>query len=135
LEDRSLKTCLVLWVYYKKILTNNNTWYIIPYIGIAKINIPMKAKLLFHRKNIEPNGDITEMKIWQVQDSKDKPHGLKYSLVYIQNGKRVIGFDNAEGKGDHKHYKGKEYKYDFKSINNLINDFYGMIEKIRRDEI
>ena len=68
-----------------------------------------KAKLLFHRKNIESNGDIIEMKIWQMPDSKDKPHGLKYSLVYIQNGKRIIGFDNAEGKGDHKHYRGKEY--------------------------
>jgi hypothetical protein len=94
-----------------------------------------RAKLLFHRKNIESNGDIIEMKIWQVPDSKDKPHGLKYSLVYIQNGKRVVGFDNAEGKGDHKHYGGKECCYDFTSVDNLIKDFYSMIEKIRSDRL
>ena len=75
------------------------------------------------------------MKIWQVPDSKDKPHGLKYSLVHIQNGKRVIGFDNSEGKGDHKHYRVKEYGYDFTSVDNLIKDFNSMIEKIRRDRL
>ena len=68
-------------------------------------------------------------------DSKDKPHGLKYSLVYIQNGKRIIGFDNAEGKGDHKHHRGKEYGYDFTNVDNLIKDFYNMIEKIRGDRL
>jgi hypothetical protein len=35
------------------------------------------VELLFYRKNIEPNGDIVEMKIWQVPHSKKKPHGLK----------------------------------------------------------
>jgi hypothetical protein len=63
----------------------------------------MSVELLFYRKNIEPNGDIIEMKIWQVPRSKDKPHGLKYSLVYIRDGKRLIGYDNAESKGDHRH--------------------------------
>ena len=48
--------------------------YIIPY---------MKAELLFHRKNIERNGDIVEMLMWKVPPSKDRPHGLKYSLVYV----------------------------------------------------
>ncbi len=67
----------------------------------------MSVELLFYRKNVEPNGDIVEMKIWQVPRSKDKPHGLKYSLVYIRDGKRIIGYDNAEGKGDHRHYGGR----------------------------
>ena len=26
----------------------------------------MSVNLLFYRKNIEPNGDVVEMKIWQV---------------------------------------------------------------------
>lgn len=47
----------------------------------------MTVDLLFYRKNIEPKGDIIEMKIWQVPHSKDKPHGLKYSLVYIGKAK------------------------------------------------
>lgn len=34
----------------------------------------MNVELLFYRKNIEPNGDIVEMKIWQVPAAKDKPY-------------------------------------------------------------
>lgn len=49
----------------------------------------MTVDLLFYRKNIEIDGDIIEMKIWNVPQSKDKPHGLKYSLAYIKEGKRV----------------------------------------------
>lgn len=95
----------------------------------------MSGTLLFYRKNIEPEGNIVEMKIWQVPHSKDRPHGLKYSLVYIQEGKRIIGYDNAEGKGDHKHYRNKEYPYHFKDMDTLIEDFYNDVEKARRDEL
>jgi len=92
----------------------------------------MDADLFFYRKNIEPNGDIVEMKIWKVPHSKDRPHGLKYSLVYIRESKRVLGYDNAEGKGDHRHYRGKESRYHFKDIGTLIEDFYDDVENIRK---
>lgn len=95
----------------------------------------MDVDLLFHRKNIEQNGDIIEMKIWKVPYSKDRPYGLKYSLVYIKEGKRVLGYDNSEGKGDHKHYRGKEFSYHFKNIDALIKNFYADIEKIKRGEL
>ena len=64
------------------------------------------------------------MKIWQVPHSKVKPHGLKYSLVYIRKGERIVGYDNAERKGDHKHFRGDEIPYDFKDMDTLISDFY-----------
>ena len=64
--------------------------------------------------------------------SKNKSHEFKYSLVYIRDGKRLIGYDNAEGKGDHKHYKHKEYAYHFTDMDALIIDFYDDVEKIRR---
>jgi hypothetical protein len=88
------------------------------------------GNLLFYRKNILPNGDIVEMKIWQVPETLGKPHGLKYSLVYIRKGERLIGYDNAEGKGDHRHYLGKEFAYTFKDIETLAEDFYRDIERI-----
>ena len=72
------------------------------------------------------------MKIWQVPRSKDKPHGLKYSLVYIREGRRIVGYDNAESKGDHKHYWGREHPYRFKDMDTLIKDFYKDAEKARR---
>ncbi|MBI5098799.1 MAG: hypothetical protein HZB30_06125 [Nitrospirae bacterium] len=95
----------------------------------------MRGELLFYRKNIEPNGDIVEMKIWQVPHSKDKAHGLKYSLVYIREDKRVIGYDNAESKGDHKHYKAHESSYEFINVDTLIKDFYSDVEKFKRGEL
>ena len=95
----------------------------------------MKARLIFFRKNIEANGDIVEMRIWKVPSSKRSPSGLKYSLVYIRGGKRIIGYDNAEGKGHHRHYKGREFAYDFRDVDNLIKDFYEDVEKVRRSEL
>ena len=95
----------------------------------------MSVNLLFYRKNIEPNGDIVEMKIWQVPHSKDKPYGLKYSLVYVRGGRRIIGYDNAEGKRDHRHCRNKEYSYHFRGVDALIEDFYSDVEKARRGEL
>ena len=42
---------------------------------------------------------------------------------------RVIGYDNAEGKGDHRHYKDTEKPYSFKSIERLLEDFHKDIER------
>lgn len=95
----------------------------------------MSVELIFYRKNIEPDDEIIEMKIWKIPHTKDKTHGLKYSLVYIKEDKRLIGYDNAEGKGDHKHCRGREYPYKFKDIDALITDFYLDIERARRGEL
>ncbi len=95
----------------------------------------MKARLLFYRRNVEPNGDVIEMKMWKVPVSIDRPEGVKYSLVYVKGGKRIVGYDNAEGKGHHRHYKGQEGVYSFSGVDVLIKDFYRDVEKIRRGEI
>ena len=66
------------------------------------------------------------------EPTKDKPHGYKYSLVYIVNGERVIGYDNTEDKGDHRHYKNKEEPYEFKNIDKLFEDFYQDIRRVKK---
>ncbi len=58
-------------------------------------------------------------------------HGLKYSLVYIVEGARVIGYDNERNKGDHRHFKGKETPYRFRSIEELLADFVADVERLR----
>ena len=65
----------------------------------------MKARLIIHNKVYDANGHIVEVKMWQVDPAADKPHGYKYALAYIVNEARVIGSDNGEGKGDHRHYR------------------------------
>ena len=67
--------------------------------------------------------------------TKDKPHGFKYSLVYIVDNKRVLGYDNSEGKRDHRHIKDKEFNYKFESIDKLFHDFKRAIEGFKEGKL
>ncbi|MCX5804301.1 MAG: DUF6516 family protein [Proteobacteria bacterium] len=93
----------------------------------------MKTQLVFHQKVTNEKGGTVEVKIWELpQTSKDKPHGYRYSLVYILNGTRIIGYDNGERKGDHRHYGNREEPYRFISIERLFEDFYRDIRRCSR---
>ena len=91
----------------------------------------MKAELLYHEKKYYEDSSFREIKIWGVPQSGDKPRGYKYSFVYIVKGVRVIGYDNAEGRGDHKHHGDKELPYKFQDLEKLWHDFTGDVRKYR----
>ncbi len=91
----------------------------------------MKAKLVYHVKEYHADGSIQEIKIWEVTTSKEKPHSLKYSFAYIVEGERVVGYDNAEGKGDHRHIQGREYPYEFQGLDKLWSDFQTDIQRMK----
>lgn len=55
-------------------------------------------------------------------------HPFKYRLVFVRNGKRIVGYDNERGKGDHKHLHGQELLYAFADIDTLISDFLADVE-------
>jgi hypothetical protein len=96
----------------------------------------MKARLVEYIKTPDEAGNTIEIKIWQLPEAtEDKPHGYKYSFVYIVGKRRVIGYDNAEGRGDHRHVKGKVEPYSFVSIRKLADDFYSDIERYKRGEL
>lgn len=46
-----------------------------------------------------------------------------------------MGYDNAEGKGDHKHYFDREFAYSFKSVDKLISDFLKDVKKAEKGEL
>ena len=72
------------------------------------------------------------MIIWQLpEENPERPHGLKYRLYYGKNGERLIAYDNERGKGDHRHFRGLEDRYDFNSIDRLIADFLSDVKKLR----
>ncbi|OQY58240.1 MAG: hypothetical protein B6245_12780 [Desulfobacteraceae bacterium 4572_88] len=93
----------------------------------------MKSKLIRHDKLTDECGNTVEIKMWSVPKTEDKPYGFKYSLVYIVNGERAVGYDNAERKGDHRHYKGREEPYHFVSLEKLAADFYKDTEQTKKD--
>ncbi len=91
----------------------------------------MKGRLIQYRKFTDELGNTIETKLWKVPVSKVKPHGYKYSLVYIVNDQRIIGYDNHEGRSDHRHYGKIVELYQFESLEKLIGDFYKDIEKFK----
>ena len=95
----------------------------------------MRGRLIRHIKVREDSGNIVEVKMWQVNPSAGRPHGYKYSLVYIVKGRRVTGYDNSEGKGDHRHYREKTEPYRFKDLKGLTEDFYRDIERFKEGKL
>ncbi len=89
----------------------------------------MKALLIRHDRFNDTYGNIVEMKIWSVPITEYTPYGVKYSLVYIVNGKRVVGYDNERGKGDHRHIDGEQASYVFIDVDALVDDFIADVEE------
>jgi hypothetical protein len=83
-----------------------------------------KATLLFAERRELATGDLLQVRIWAVPEPvPPSAHALKYSLVYIVAGERVVGYDNERGKGDHRHYRAIEESYQFTSPEQLLIDF------------
>ena len=92
----------------------------------------MKATLIRHDTVTDELGNTVQIKLWKIPPTPDKPKGYKYSLAYIVAGERVIGYDNAEQKGDHRHYGSLEETYNFTTLRQLTNDFLNDIEEFKR---
>jgi hypothetical protein len=91
-----------------------------------------KAVLLLHRKRIYDDGGILEMKLWRVPtEVPGSEHQLKYSLYYGEVGRRLVGYDNERGKGDHRHYADREHRYVFTDVQRLVTDFLSDVQRVR----
>lgn len=93
-----------------------------------------KAELVIHRRVVEPDGSLVEIRVWQTPKTLRQPHGFKYSLVYIVGGHRVLGYDNAHGY-DHRHIRNEGYSYTFSSPSTLVEDFLLDLEAIREGDL
>jgi hypothetical protein len=83
----------------------------------------MNATEIFRTKEMHGAG-VVEIVIWQVPEPvppSEHPH--KYRLAYAVEGKRVVGYDNERGKGDHKHLGDREEPYRFVNPQQLMADF------------
>ena len=92
----------------------------------------MSARLISRFKDVTPDGAIIEWVVWRVpQPVPPTGHGFKYRAVYIVDGQRVVGFDNERGKGDHCHLDGQELPYEFRGVEQLVEDFIAAVESRR----
>lgn len=92
-----------------------------------------KGRLVLHTKYIDEVGGITEMKVYQVPRTPSTPRGYKYSLVYVFNGQRLVGYDNHERKGDHRHHGDETVPYVFTSLETLVKDFLADAAAMRKE--
>ncbi|MEQ8346780.1 MAG: DUF6516 family protein [Sneathiellaceae bacterium] len=92
----------------------------------------MNAELLFQQRIDYDDGGIVEMVIWRVPVAvPGSTHWLKYSLFYGRPGLREVGYDNERGKGDHRHFMGRETGYAFRSVEQLVADFWADVRTVR----
>ncbi|HEX3881831.1 MAG TPA: DUF6516 family protein [Stellaceae bacterium] len=63
-----------------------------------------------------------------------RAYAYKYSLFYGSSGRRLVGYDNEPGKGDHRHYEDVEESYRFTTPEQLIRDFLADVRRIRRQQ-
>ena len=93
----------------------------------------MRAAPVSRLKHELDDGAIVEMAIWKMpQKVAGSHHGFKYRLYFRKGGKRLVGYDNERGKGDHRHVLGRELAYRFTSPDRLIADFLANVEEARR---
>ena len=91
-----------------------------------------RASLLVRGRETYEDGAFAEIRIWHVATPVlPSRHRYKYSLAYVVNGNRLIGYDNERGKGDHRHFGEREELYQFVSLDRLLEDFWKDMRRIR----
>ncbi|MBI1779340.1 MAG: hypothetical protein HYR63_28740 [Proteobacteria bacterium] len=95
----------------------------------------MRAELLIRERVVYPDGSLVEMVVWRVpRPVAPSPHGFKYRFAYVVGRKRLVGYDNERGKGDHRHFMGRERAFTFTSIEELLARFVAEVEALRNEQ-
>ena len=93
----------------------------------------MKARLL-QRNEVFVDQDLwAEIVVWVVPTSvRGSEHEYKYRFALIDKDRCVLRYDNEAGKGDHKHIGDVEVPYDFRTLDQMQDDFWTDVELYRR---
>lgn len=94
----------------------------------------MKAIELMRTRIIYSEVAFAELVLWQLPAPlQGSNHRFKYRLAYVVRGECVLRYDNEAGKGDHRHYAGKERAYAFAGPDKLIAAFQADIARWNRE--
>jgi hypothetical protein len=91
------------------------------------------AAALLHRDRLDfDDGAVVEIIVWQVPAPvAGSRNRYKYRLYYGRDGRRIVGYDNEHGKGDHRHHRGREEPYRFTTVGQLVSDCLADVAKER----
>lgn len=80
---------------------------------------------MLYREKRKHAGGIVELVVWCVpKPIPPSEHPFKYRLVFVRDGKRLVGYDNERDKGDHRHLGNTEQPYVFIDETRLLEDFW-----------
>jgi len=90
----------------------------------------MSAVELLRTRVVYSQEAFAELVLWHLpKPLAGSSRRFKYRLAYVVRGVCVLRYDNEAGKGDHRHYGGKESIYAFFSPDELISDFQADIAR------
>ena len=94
----------------------------------------MKAVELVRTRITFSETSFAELILWQVpKPVAGSTHDIKYRLAYVVGGVCVVRYDNEVGKGDHRHFDGKESAYTFETPDKLVAAFQRDIARWNRE--
>ena len=94
----------------------------------------MKAVELVRTRITFSETSFAELVLWQIpKPMVGSTHEFKYRLAYVVDGVCVVRYDNEVGKGDHRHFDGKESAYTFETPDKLIAAFQRDIARWNRE--
>jgi hypothetical protein len=85
----------------------------------------IKARELIRRRIPIGDNAFAEMALWQLGGPVPPcDHHYKYRLALVFGGRCVVRYDNERGKGDHRHVGESEMPYEFRTVDDLVADFF-----------
>ena len=94
----------------------------------------MQAGELLRARITYSEAAFAELVLWQLPKAvAGSAHRFKYRLAYVVNGECVLRYDNEVGKGDHRHFAGRQSSYVFTTPERLIADFERDIARWNRE--
>jgi len=88
------------------------------------------------RERISYDADaFAEIVVWRVPSPlPGSKHLYKYRLAFVVSGECLLRYDNEAGKGDHRHLRGKEFNYSFRSIEQVLVDFNAEVRSLNYED-
>ena len=94
----------------------------------------MKAVQLLRTRITYSDTAFADLVLWQLPKSiVGSVHRFTYRVAHVVGGVCVVRYDNEIGKGDHRHFGGKQSSYTFTTPDRLIADFQHDIVRWNRE--